>query len=299
MHSIRVLYFTNCAGFEPKVPIFKEQSGYENGVSRPKGEANPVIGYSKNICDIVIAMNEKIEQTKKRECNPFEDTAIAEQWISSVEGERGKVREREIYPMIEEWASAFGEGARITEIGSGQGICSQYLGSFAGMYIGVEPSVPLTERAKELYSDDENKQFILGNAYKMPTECKDADGVFSMGVWFHLADLDAASKELARILKHDGKFNIITTNPESYDIWRTFFDNYTEDGKMISGKVNLPVTSLSRNDFYMHTMEDMLNSLKNAGLKVELTKSLGAMKSNPDTPLFVSIQGTHKKTPMV
>jgi len=225
----------------------------------------------------------------QREENPFEDELVAQEWISSVEGEKGKVRDREIYPMLEAWSSEI--SGTIVEIGSGQGICSQYLGSFFGQYIGIEPSQVLTNRAIELYGKNQNRTFKEGNAYSLPIEDGTIDGVFSVNVWFHLANLDNAAIELARILKKGGVFNIITANPGSYEAWRNFFEHYTEEGKLISGKVNVPVNPLSRNDVYLHTMAEIKDSLENAGLTITETKSLGLISKYPNSPLFVSVQG--------
>ena len=232
------------------------------------------------------AMKNKID----RETNPFEDVEVAEQWISSVEGEEGKIRDKEIYPLLRGWSSKVGSGV-VVEIGSGQGICSQQFDDFNGEYIGVEPSEILTKRGKELYGSNTNFHFAVGNAYELPVESGSADGVFSVNVWFHLLNLKKASAELARILKKGGIFNIVTTNPASYELWETFFEDYTKEGKMISGKVKIPINALSRNDFYMHTMSEMTEALEDAGLKIVSVNTLGTMPKHPDSPLFISIEG--------
>lgn len=225
-----------------------------------------------------------------REANPFESPEIAEQWIKSVEGEKGLIRDREIYPLLRDWASGIGKGV-IVEIGSGQGICSQQLEDFNGNYIGIEPSEVLTNRGKELYGENKNLNFVVGNAYELPVDDSTADGVFSVNVWFHLAKLAEASKELSRILKTDGKFNIITTNPDCYDAWKEFFEDYHIEGKLLIGKVNVPINPMSRNDFYMHSMSEMTEELKNCGLEITSVTALGIMSRHPDKPIFVSIQG--------
>lgn len=232
------------------------------------------------------------EPVQKYEENPFEDPKIAGEWIRSVEGEQGMIRDREIYPMLQEWASNI--KGRIIEIGSGQGICSQHLGTFPGTYVGVEPSVPLTERAQELYAKTESSDFVVGNAYQLPIESDSADGVFSVNVWFHLADLSTAGKELARVLKESAVFNIITANPESYHVWENSFTNYTKDAKKIVGQARMPVNPLSRNDFYLHTIEQIQQSLERNGLIVDKIEPLGIMSAYPDNPLFISIRGRKK-----
>lgn len=186
-----------------------------------------------------------------REENSFENPEI-----KSVEDEKGLIRDREIYPLLRDWATNIQDGL-IVEIGSGQGICSQQLGKFTGSYFGIEPSETLTRRGKDLYGENERLGFVVGNAYELPVSDISADGVFSVNVLFHLANLADASKELSRILKKNGGFNIITTNPDCYDVWKEFFENYPVDGKFLIGKFNVPINLMSRNDFYMHSMEEM------------------------------------------
>lgn len=238
-----------------------------------------------------LELGNQMSEVMRREDNPFEDEYIAEEWIRSVEGEKGGARDREVYPLLEAWVSDFSKDALVVEIGSGQGICSQHLGTFKGVYIGVEPSVALVDRAITVYGESKNRKFIMGNAYQLPLGNEQADGAFSLNVWFHLKDLSGATQELARILKPGGTFNIITTNPNCYDLWRTFFENPREEGNMISGKVHIPINPLSRNDFYMHTMNEMTESLEHAGLEVGSVHALGTMPREPEKPLFVSIQG--------
>lgn len=228
-------------------------------------------------------------RSTKREENPFEDAVVAAEWIRSVEGEHRSIRDNEIYPMLRTWASdLFGT---IVEIGSGQGICSQHLGTFAGNYVGIEPSEHLVSRAQELYEKDSKTTFIVGNAYRLPISDAEADNAFSVAVWFHLAKLEAASKELARILKTGGEFRIITTNPESYTTWENLFEGSSKNGKLLVGKVHTPVNPLSRNTLYQHTEKEMISALVSAGLAVESVTSLGTLSQFPDARLFICISG--------
>ncbi len=153
-----------------------------------------------------------------KEENPFENENIAKEWIKSVEGEKDSFRDKEIYPRLKRWISNMKPQITV-EIGSGQGICSNQLGSYQGKYIGIEPSETLLKRAKQLYGSQPNVNFILGNAYELPIVEQSADAVFSINVWFHLENLVRASQELGRILRPTGGFLIITANPNAYLIW--------------------------------------------------------------------------------
>jgi ubiquinone/menaquinone biosynthesis C-methylase UbiE len=224
----------------------------------------------------------------QREDNPFEDEIIAQEWINSVENEKGRTRELETYPRLTAWAQV-SEGKTILEIGSGQGICADKVQPPATFYIGIEPSVPLVRRSEEIYPH-ENRTFVVGNAYDLPLEDESVDAAFSVNVWFHLKDLDFASKEMARVIKRGGNYLISTANPESNAIWESFFADFKRDGKLIDGKINIPVNPLTRNTIYQHTLLEIRTALEKAGLTVEREEPFG----HPDKPeeIFINITGT-------
>lgn len=225
-----------------------------------------------------------------REENPFEDKKVANEWIRSIEGEKGLIRDKEIYPMLEVWASNVESGV-LLEIGSGQGICSQHLGRFVGEYFGVEPSTVLTERAKQIYMTNKSNHFVIGNAYELPLKDDSVDAVFSINVWFHLENLQSAAQELSRVLKVGKPFKIISANPNSYKSWRGFFFDGEQKGKLVSGKIHVPVNPLSRNDIYFHTLDEIIESLECANLQITSKVEFGSFSDNS---LFISIDGIKK-----
>ena len=229
------------------------------------------------------------EQERQKEENPFENEQVAQEWINSVEHEKDMGRDREVYPRLQSWLQEK-PADLVVEIGSGQGICSDKLGNFQGKYIGIEPSTFLTERAKQLYGDD-RREFTLGEAYDTTIESEAADASFSVMVWFHLEDLDKAAKELARILKKDGRFFIITANPDAQKIWESFYFDYTKEGNKITGKVNIPINPVSKSIFYEHSRDDILTALKNYGLEVEKVETSFPMDGED---IFLSITGKKK-----
>jgi len=70
--------------------------------------------------------NQTIESKEsfKREENPFENEIISQEWIKSVEGEKGMARDNEVYPRLKKWVDQVSPRV-LVEIGSGQGICSE------------------------------------------------------------------------------------------------------------------------------------------------------------------------------
>lgn len=229
----------------------------------------------------------KIEQTQFEE-NPFEDDVVSQEWINSVENEKDMVRDLQIYPRLNSWIQEVKPDI-VVEIGSGQGICSDKILNFQGQYIGIEPAKKLVDRALELYKNNK-RDFIIGNAYKLPLANESCDASFAINVWFHLENLQKASAELSRILKKDGRFLIITVNPEDYESWIKAYEDPKIEGKKIVGKVNTPINPLSKNTFYRHSMKEIENSLKQNGLDIDEVNAFGW----DDRKVFLAFKG-HKK----
>ncbi len=221
-----------------------------------------------------------------REENPFENKDVAEQWIYSVEGEKGIIRDNETYPRLYEWFNSTSRGV-VVDVGSGQGMCSTKIEGYT-KYIGVEPSTFLTERAKELYSN-EGREFVIGNAYEIPLDNESCDNAFSINVWFHLENIEAASRELCRVLRPKGKFFLHTADSEAFDLWQKFYKNSTMEGRKLTGEIEAPVNNKTRNIFYMHTNSEVVAALEHAGLTVSTINKLGKLDDNKE--LFIVIEG--------
>lgn len=222
--------------------------------------------------------------------NPFEDQKIAQEWIEWAETKNYEgTRYTDIYPRLKRWAQEI-KPKTIVDIGAGQGIASEYLGIDDIQYIGIEPSAHLVKRAQELYKE-ENKKFLVGNAYNLPLPADFTDAACSVNVWFHLKDIKRASEELARILKPQGKFLIITANPATYNVWKTFFTNMKENRIMFTGRIAMNQNFMSRNDFYLHPLEDITKALEDSQLVIDETESFGYKEEYADDGLQVCFKG--------
>src|SRR3989344_3376702 len=168
--------------------------------------------------------------------NPFENADGAQEWIVCVESEKGRSRDNHIYPLIKKWVGDV-DPERIVEIGAGQGICAEKLEHDAE-YVGVEPSRFLVARAQEKYPAP-NRSFVVGNAYTLPITGAWADAAFSINVWFHLENLPQVPSELARVLKRDGNFLIVTANPADFATWESFYKNPEREGKKFVGRLDI------------------------------------------------------------
>lgn len=207
-----------------------------------------------------------------KEENAFEDEVIAKEWIQAIETEKDGSRDLEMYPMLKKWSHDLAPQI-ILEIGSGQGICSSVI-EITGKYIGIEPSKYLIDRAKELYNAN-NKEFLQGDSYQIPLSDESIDAAFSVGVWFHIENLDKAHQELYRVIKPQGEILIVTSNPDTHLLWENWFDNPTKHGKKIIGKVFVPTGVMSKNIFYMHSELEIVSSLEKNGFNIKSIKKFG------------------------
>lgn len=225
--------------------------------------------------------------------NPFEDPIVAQEWAMHIEQEQGGSRDREIYPIIYKWTDELAPSV-LVEIGAGQGICSSKISPKVENYIGLEPSSTLVGIAKEKYQTSKN-QFAIGNAYETGLEANSVDAAFSVGVWFHIKDLDRAHKELFRILKTGGEFLIFTSNPDKHQLWESWFIDPKKEGNTLDGKVKVPTGTLSRNLFYLHSEEELTDSLSKNNLKLISMERMGwgaeGHEVHRDEGIWVAIRG--------
>jgi len=210
-------------------------------------------------------------------------------WISTIEDEKSLIRDTDIYPKLKTWISR-GSPLEILEVGSGQGICSDKIDLNGRNYTGIEPSPHLVDRAKELYRR-ENRNFLLGNAYDLPFSNGVFDAVFSVAVWHLLSDQQKAAEEFSRVLKANGHFLIITANPGAYSLWTDAYADTRLDGKRFEGKTQLFDQPVTHDVLYLHTLDEIMNSLQAAHLKVEEIKTFRPSGKPDDQKKFISIQG--------
>ena len=207
--------------------------------------------------------------------NPFDEKHVAEEWIAAVESEFGGARENEVYPRLNNWISN-NKWKSVLEIGSGQGVCSGHIQ--VDEYIGIEPSSFLVDRANQLYKAV-NRKFIKGSAYNLDFEESIFDAAFSVGVWFHLENLNNVHSELKKVLREGGGLLIVTSNPDVHDVWESIVVGEKE-GKRIEGEALLPTGKLSRNIFYLHSEKEIVSSLEKNSFEVIDIQKFGSGSKN-------------------
>ena len=191
------------------------------------------------------------------------DKQTANDWISAVEKTGRSFRDDYIYPKLNNFIHQT-LPKMILEIGCGQGVCSDHIDLQYSKYTGVEPSVFLLDRAKQLYSQT-NRDFLLGNAYALPASDRSFDNVFSVMVRHLLSDLEMAASEVSRVLNDKGSFFIATANPDAYTAWKAFYPDGKLTGKKLEGTVPFG-EALSRDILYLHTFDEIRSSFQNVSV---------------------------------
>jgi ubiquinone/menaquinone biosynthesis C-methylase UbiE len=214
------------------------------------------------------------------------DKQTAQDWIKAVETAQRSFRDDHVYPKINDLIRQ-NLPKRILDVGCGQGVCSDKIDLKHSEYTGVEPSIFLLDRAKQLYPQP-NREFIAGNAYALPISDKAMDLAFSVMVWHLLSDLDKATSELSRVLIENASYLIITANPDAYSAWKAFYPDAKLDGKRLEGTMQMGET-LSHDVLYLHTFDELRDSFHKAGLNIEKTETFLTTKESAQ--LLISIQG--------
>lgn len=218
---------------------------------------------------------------------------LSEEWIDWVETPNPNgTRESEIFPLIGSWLAKHKPG-ELVEIGCGQGSCSRVVPKNIN-YTGIDQSKTLLDRAKKIYPE-KNKSFLEGDAYKLPIKDDFADAILSIWVWSHLEKLDKASKEMFRILKSEGRFLIITANPETYDERKGFYTDPKINGNLLTGDFELGEgKKLRQTTLYLHTVDEIKTAITNTGLIIASITRLGKENRN-HKGLYLAIEGYKKR----
>jgi len=214
------------------------------------------------------------------------DEQTARQWILTIERGANPVRERDLYPLLRAWVERAAP-ARILEVGCGQGDCSRTIDLTGRIYVGIDPSPFLIERARELYAS-EYRHFQLGNVYALPFADTQLDSVFSVMVWHLLSDIRKASHEMSRVLRSGGHFLIVTALSE----WAEFYTNVKTDGRRLEGDIVREGGSIDHDVLHLPSLNEIVTSLNEANLEVTSAKLFRECRQGQGRELLISIQGT-------
>ncbi len=100
---------------------------------------------------------------------------------------------------------------RVLEIGLGQGADSEQIIRRGGIYTGIDLTAESVERVKMrfLLRDVPFEAVKQASALELPFADNEFDIVYSHGVLHHIPDIQAAQKEIARVLRTDGKLIVM------------------------------------------------------------------------------------------
>ncbi len=192
---------------------------------------------------------------------------VDKDWIEMIEGERGQVREQDLYPKLNRWASSR-PFENILDIGCGQGICSQKIDLGLSHYTGIDSSEFLIKRATELY-ESANTKFQVADALDLPFDDESFDAVFSISLIHLIEDIDEVIYELSRVLKPKGRFFLVTAAPSFYEAWEDSYKDKLLEGKRLVGKRLAFDGSEVEDTLYLHEGEEIHDAIEDAGLEIE------------------------------
>ena len=112
--------------------------------------------------------------------------------------------------------------SKVLDLGCGTGHLSQYIKDLGFEVIGLDPSLKMLEFAKKNFSDI---SFIEGISAKLPFEDNLFDYVVSIEVLRYLNSKDVVKtyKEILRVTKPTGFFNVTHVNKYAFDIYYIFY----------------------------------------------------------------------------
>lgn len=103
------------------------------------------------------------------------------------------------------------DGKRVLEIGLGQGADGEQIARRGAMYNGVDLTEEAVKRTSMRFQlrDLSFERIEQASALRLPFADNSFDIVFSHGVLHHIPEIGAAQKEIARVLKTDGKLVVM------------------------------------------------------------------------------------------
>jgi ubiquinone/menaquinone biosynthesis C-methylase UbiE len=160
------------------------------------------------------------------------------------------------------------ENKIIVDIGCGAGddlLLYKKMG--AKKAIGIEPSLKMLDQKKFDKKFEDSIEILAGEFESIPLANESADFVTARFSFHHLENFEEAFKEVARILKKDGLFLIVTRNPE-FDT-KIAKDQNLKKGEKIKDSIfngRFIVESIP------HTLEEYLSKICLKYFKIEENK---------------------------
>jgi len=220
--------------------------------------------------------------------NPFEEQAIAYEWMNFIENTDESLYVDEIFPAIAAWGRR--QKGVLIDVGCGQGnAVHQLVDNETIQYWGIEPSPHLLDRAQELFSRYSWCTFECGSFSALPHTDNFFDAGMSINVLSHVSDINASIMELVRVLKVGASVFIVSLNPEQNDFWKERYCNAVKIDNGIMGTVVTEKSLLHRNTLYPHSPAEWERALQSNKLEIIDRKTYGQMSASSEG-IFVALE---------
>ncbi len=136
---------------------------------------------------------------------------------------------------------------RVLDLGSGTGRFSPSLAEECNAdVIGVEPSADMRRVAQQV-NRHPRVRYLGGRAEAIPLQSRSCDAAFLFLCLHHFTDLNAASREIARVVRHDGTILIRTefSDRPHLTLWHGFLPKGGEIDRALYPRVQDVVSALN------------------------------------------------------
>lgn len=146
-------------------------------------------------------MREPLEQEARRYYDDFSD---------SYERERGYGYHQMLDDLEVRVTAPYARGARVLELGCGTGLILARIAEIAEEAVGIDLSEGMAQRAR-----DRGLDVRIGSVCDLPFEDERFDLTYSFKVLAHIADIETAVREAARVTRTGGHLLLEFYNPWS------------------------------------------------------------------------------------
>jgi SAM-dependent methyltransferase len=160
---------------------------------------------------------------QRRERSRATHDALADRWVEvGQEFRTGSLRS-------EACAALLPAGLTVADLGCGAGFLTSFLAQKGIRVLAVDHSQNMLDAARGRLKDaltDGRVEFRRGEMEQLPLADHEVDGAFANLVWHHVADMDRAALELARVIRPGGTAVITDLLPHDEDWMREAMGDY-------------------------------------------------------------------------
>lgn len=158
-----------------------------------------------------VALETVREQRRERSRRTHD--ALAERWVEvGQEFSTGSLR-------AEAYCSLVQRGLVVADLGCGAGFLTSFLAEKGARVIAVDHSERMLEAARPQVAGA-SVEFRRGEMDQLPLETNEVDAVFANLVWHHLADVERAAREVARVVRPGGQAIVTDLIPHEQEWMR-------------------------------------------------------------------------------